>query len=429
MPEERSLIAKIKPTIDPEDLKTFTASIQSAVQAGFIGSNGQQSADLGAGSTATTTGSSKTQEDIIAAGTAKGQEAARKKAQEETAGGGGGGTGGIGDGYSALNSKWKDMDAMGKAKSALAALSRDTSGMDEGAAKDQANAMKAISGGIQTGINTTVGLMKGTFGLVEDIYKRMKAASPLLQTISNLFDLAVTLFFLPLGNKLAEVMLPAVLDLVDAVVDMWDKFEGKSLSEMLEIAFNYGVGLFARYFEDIGTSLEEQGGKLASIGKLLSTMGAFIADTLPDLLNFVITIATYFMKYFPEIISILAGFFATKIALDIATMYVIAASNSMAGWAGAGVAVAGLATAGITYGAIQGFANGGHVSHVPGTGGQLVTVAENEGETIIPDSKVGSFGTTNIQYTINGYTDSELEDIIDRTVSKQISRSRIRAGI
>lgn len=428
MPEERSLIAKIKPTIDPEDLKAFTASIQSAVQAGFIGTNGQQSADLGAGSTATATGSAKAQEDIIAAGTAKGQETARKKAQEETAGGGGGGTG-VQDGYSALTSKWKDMDAMGRAKSALAALSRDTSGMDEGAAKDQANAMKAISGGIQTGINTTVGLMKDTFGLVEDIYKRMKAASPLLQTISSLFDLAVTLFFLPLGNKLAEVMLPAVLDLVDAVVDMWDKFEGKSLSEMFEIAFNYGVGLFAKYFENIGTSLEKQGGKLASIGRLLTVIGGFISDALPGLLDFVIDLTALFMRYFPEIISILAGFFATKIALDIATMYVIAASNSLAGQVGAGVAVAGIAAAGITYGAVRKYAEGGHVDHIPGTGGQLVAVAENEGETIVPDSKVGSLGTTNISYTINGYTDSELEDIIERTVSKQISRSRIRAGL
>ena len=53
---------------------------------------------------------------------------------------------------------------------------------------------------------------------------------------------------MPLGNKLATVMLPAILQLVDGVMEIWDKFEGKSLGDMINTAITEGSRLFGEYF-------------------------------------------------------------------------------------------------------------------------------------------------------------------------------------
>ena len=78
---------------------------------------------------------------------------------------------------------------------------------------------KKMNGALESGLRNVI-------GTVQDIYKRLMSSSPLLQSIEQLFNLAVSLFFMPLGNKLATVMLPAILQLVDGVMETWDKFEG-----------------------------------------------------------------------------------------------------------------------------------------------------------------------------------------------------------
>lgn len=432
MPEERDLWANIRFKIDQDSLRDISDSIGAAFHQGLVaGIPNQQGPNTG--------GSSGGNQSVPA------QQQGGSAGGNGGSGGSGSGSGGgngaadaaggdsttVADGFSQWTQMVKDKKVGAAALQGLAVLTRDTSGMQEGDAKEQAQEFKALSGAIKTGLGQTVNLFKQTFGLIEDIDNRMKQASPLLQAISNLFDLAMTLFFLPLGNKLAEVMLPAVLELVDAVVDLWDKFEGKSLSEIFEIAFTDGVNLFAKYFTEIGSLLADQGGFLDSIGKLLQTIGSFLQKNLESLLSTVLSLASFLLDHIKEIISIMAAFFAAKLAMDVLTMYVIATGNTIGGWAGAGIvtATAGLAGLG-TYGYLNSnsFAEGGHVDATPG--GRLIRVAEGgEGESIVPDSKRGSFGSNTYNYYINGYTDSDLQDKIEQTVNRQISQSRIRAGI
>ena len=116
------------------------------------------------------------------------------------------------------------------------------------------------------GIKGLTGITQGSFEFLEMIYNQLKSASPLLQTIESLFNLAVQLFFMPLGNKLAEVMLPAVLDLVDNVVEMWDAMEGMSISQMIEYMMTVGVQYFAQFFQGLGEQLSEQGDWLGASG-------------------------------------------------------------------------------------------------------------------------------------------------------------------
>ena len=132
--------------------------------------------------------------------------------------------------------------------------------------------MGMVASGVQQLAGAGISLIKNTFGILQDIYNRMKAASPLLQSIEALFNLAMMLFFMPLGNKLAEVILPATLELVDAVVDMWDKFGDQSLPEMFNTAITEGVSIFGGYIENIGTLLSDMAEICASLTAISEMM-------------------------------------------------------------------------------------------------------------------------------------------------------------
>lgn len=280
--------------------------------------------------------------------------------------------------------------------------------------------VKAIKGTEQA---ISSSLKKG-FGIVEDIYGRLKAASPLLQAIESLFNLAMTLFFLPLGNKLGEILIPATLELVDKVVDLWDKFEGKSLGEMFDIAISTGVKLFGEYFVSIGDELKEQGGLLGGIGELLTTVGNFIQGPGIAVLNTILNVTSFVLGHLKEFITLWIALKTAELAMQ---------ATGALGWVGANAAiftaVAALVAGGVAYGGmtLYGMAEGGRVPATPG--GTLRLLGEGgEDEYVVPESKLGNISGGSITYNIYGYTDSELKTIINDTVNEQISQSRIRSG-
>ena len=291
---------------------------------------------------------------------------------------------------------------------------------------------------MQTGIKGLTNITQGSFDFLQMIYQQLKSASPLLQTIESLFNLAVTLFFMPLGNKLAEVLLPAVLQLVDNVVDMWDAMEGMTLSQMITHMMETGVQYFAQFFNDIGDLLIEEGGTLANIGELMKTIGGLIENS-NGILNLMVNTTTFVVGHLKEIISLIVAFYAMQYTMQLAAMYVNAVSNSIAGWFGAGIGAAAIGTvASIGVGAIAGGAAYGLMSqygmaeggYVPATeGGQWRLLGEGgQGEYVIPENQMGAMGTTNNYYYFNGYTDEDVIRIIRDEVSTQISQSRIRGG-
>lgn len=284
---------------------------------------------------------------------------------------------------------------------------------------------------MQTGIKTVTSITQGSFDFLQMIYQQLKSASPLLQTIESLFNLAVTLFFMPLGNKLAEVMLPAVLELVDNVVSMWDAMEGMSLSEMITFMMETGVQYFAQFFNYIGDLLLEEGGTLAGIGNLMKIIGGLIENS-GGILSTMVSLATFMVSHLKEIISLIVAFYAMQYTMQLASMYANAVGDTVFGSFGAGIAVVsaiGAITGSLAYGTqtIMGMANGGYV---PATeGGQLRILGEGgQGEYVIPEDRMGSFGETTNNYYFNGFTSDDVIRIIRDEVSTQISQSRIRSG-
>lgn len=340
-----------------------------------------------------------------------------------------------------------------KAKSAMdaAGFSDKEMGM-MGALKDLSDVMKGFG-------NSMVGFVQGMFGVVEDIYKQMRKSSPLLEMIENLFNLAMQLFFMPLGNKLAEVMLPAIINMLDAVMDIWDKFEGKTLGEMFSIAIVEGVQLIAGYFTNLGSLLKEQGGIAETIGNLLSALGDFLSNNGVKILELVEKVFSFLMDHLGTFIGLAIEFFVASIAAQAGILAYLMASldwRDSLGKVMAGVAVTAAVGAGtigmgtVIGDAILGFAEGGYIPATPG--GEIIRIAEGgEGEYIVPESKVGNFVTEMIPYTstnqrydmsntktsssnvvnnfyFEGLTNDELKTIIRDEVNDMVSQSKYRGG-
>ena len=285
-----------------------------------------------------------------------------------------------------------------------------------------------------------VGFIKKTFGLVEMLYAQLKKSSPLLQAIEQLFNLAWSLFFMPIGNKLGELLIPAVIQLMDDVMEIWDAFEGMTLGEMVEYAIEHGVVMLAEFIDKIAVELEGNTGLVGAIGRMLETLSGFLKNDAAKLLSFLVDFASFIIDHIKELIAVIVGFKVAALGMMVTQILVTAASAMKVDVAGATawtIALAGLAAsadlgimAGMgTYAHINSYAEGGYVPATPG--GRLAIVGEGgEGEYIIPESKAGMLGGSGNSYTINiySYSTDEIKTIVREVVSDEISQSRLRSG-
>lgn len=271
---------------------------------------------------------------------------------------------------------------------AYKAAKREMDEESEGSAADQKRTNAFIKSSLSllnTAAEGTKMIFKGSMELLEGIFEKMKAASPLLEAVEALFQLAMTLFFMPIGNKLGEILIPAVVELLDKVVSMWDSFEGKSLGAIVGEGIHMMVGYLGDFFNDIGDTLEAEGGMVGNIGHMLNSIGNFLESNGADVISKMVDFASLVVENFKTIASLIIGFETAYLTLEIA---------GAAGLFGGDLAQAAVATLimggiGFTAGEIglsaAGFKDGGHVDPVPG--GQVVRVAEEgEGEWMVPDS-------------------------------------------
>jgi len=305
----------------------------------------------------------------------------------------------------------------------------------------RAEQQKKIQQNLNRIADVGVGFVQKTFGLVEQLYAQLKKSSPLLQAIEQLFNLAWTLFFMPIGNKLGEMLIPAVIQLMDSVMEIWDAFEGMSLGEMLEYAITRGAEMLGNFIIDIGETLAGQSGLVGAIGSMLMTMGDFIKNHGAQLITLITKLMEFVLRHLKEIIATIVAFKVASMTMQVMQIYATyAASANIVDFVSGGVtgnlkatgmalgaaAAAGLIGGGVAYG-LMSFAEGGHVDAAPG--GHLAIVGEGgEGEWIIPDSKMSQIGGNTYNITIQSYSTEELTSKVQSIVSGQISASRLRSG-
>jgi hypothetical protein len=323
--------------------------------------------------------------------------------------------------------------------------------------KDKATQSKqyeAAAKGTLTVAQSGVSILKNTFGILTDVANTLKKSSPLLQAVESLFNLAVQLFFMPLGTRLATVLIPKVITLVDSVMDIWDGFENKSLSEILTDMIEVGVSAFSKFFMDIGNELKDQKGIFGAIGTLLTDLGTFIEKHGENLITWTIKGITFILGKIPELLGIVGAFMIATKALQIAQIVTTAAIGPQTAIVGAAALAAATATAaGIGYGVYSSIVHAAEGGYFPATpGGTQVLLAEGgEGETVVPDSKKVDFAKAVMSsYTpqtrvdarvrsapesgnvfniyITGYTDTDLSDKIIRVINEQTNLSKLRSG-
>lgn len=305
--------------------------------------------------------------------------------------------------------------------------------------EDQEHMVKLL-GGMADGMDklsgTGISLLKGVFGFIQDIFEQIKKSSPLLQAVEQLFNLAWTLFFMPLGNKLGEMLIPAVIQMMDDVMDIWDAFEGMSLGEMFAHAITEGIKLITNFMTTIGESLAEETGLVGAIGHVLIDVSNFLKEHGESILTKLVQFAGWVVTHLKEIIAAIVAFKVVSTGLQITQILTTAAAAVKAdifGLGAMGVAATGLLTTGasgmIAYGAVNQamMANGGHVDATPG-GTSIIVGEGGEGEWIIPDSKMGSIGGNTYNIQMYSYSDEELSRKVEAIVSNQISDARLRSG-
>ncbi len=277
-------------------------------------------------------------------------------------------------------------------------------------------------------INTGINLFKKGFGIVQQIYERIKQSSQFLQAVENMFNLAMSLLLLPFGNALASVILPSMINLVDGVLGLWDEMEeafdgtSGSLGQILDIILNKGMEKFATFFNSLGSQLQANGGLLGSIGNLMNWVGKFLESGIQPTLTLIFNAIQFVLNHFQAFVTI---FIAYQTALLGATM---GSSIPLVGGAAGGLIGMSVGAAGtsIAFEAF-GMADGGYV---PAThGGQLRVVGESgEGEYIIPESKIGSTGST-IVNNFYGYTKEELIQTVKDVLRDEVQSSSYTTGL
>lgn len=296
--------------------------------------------------------------------------------------------------------------------------------------KEQAELMKFVSEGAMRISNSLKGILTKSFEVVEMIYKKISAASPLLQAIEQLFNLAWTIFFMPIGNKIGELLIPAVINLMDKVVAFWDEYGDGGIGEMVQGAVSWGIAALAKFFGEIGDSLADQTGWVGVIGRFLQGLSRFIESKGEALLNTVLGLSTWVISNVGTIITLIGTFMSLHYALQMATMAVIAGSNTILGKFGLGMAIV-TGAAGTIGSAVIGsdfnMAGGGYVPATPG--GQIHRLAEaGEGEYVIPESKMGQLGGNHYNITLQCHDTETMKQFVKDVVSDEISKARLRSG-
>lgn len=327
-------------------------------------------------------------------------------------------------------------------KRVKAITSRDADSKEAAGVKNQVTAMNAISSGESKVADEGIKMVKKTVGLLEDIHQRLVTASPLLRTIESLFNLAVQLFFMPLGNKLAEIMIPAVVELVDQVTALWATFEGKSLGEILETMLSEGARIFGGYFINLANQLAGEGTILGSIASLLEAVGSFIQGDMVNVLKAGLTIFTFIVENLKEIIATVIAFKVASLANQVATMWVIAASstsvlgtNINAGYAAAAAGTAATAAIGTGAGltAYNYMNNGGDFWSAAGNAAGAMTLGPAGVASTVAREKITSQAssapkretTIHNTFNFNGLTDAQLEKKVRNIQNEQYNNHRL----
>lgn len=298
-------------------------------------------------------------------------------------------------------------------KGRWAEKSKEAGGGLAGGAKATASlvgdAIGGVTGGIVGAMSKGFSALLGPIGIIAEVVQMLAGSSPLLKAVLQLFQLAFTLFFMPFGNILGEILLPLMMDLINWVVafNEWiaelnmnaiiDWFHGvwEGLKDFFGGIFDAYIQFFKNIISTITGVFEWLWGHLGGIlGK--------VWDTIKSI--------------FTKIVDLVQAFFKLPAQIGNAVWNAIKGVGSSV-WDG----VTGF----------FGFSGGGYIPPTPG--GTLIRVGEGtRGEYIVPvgsqmESKLGGGGQTiNITFSGPVYGMNDFENKVNDIISKASNRGYYR---
>lgn len=116
------------------------------------------------------------------------------------------------------------------------------------------------------------------------IYNQLKKSSPVLQAVSNLFELAWNLLWMPLGNALGTLLLPMAEDLINFAIafnELFTDFSMEKLGEVMYDALQFIWGAIFDLSNAIPTAIIN--GTLDMLSNLFRSLGwDGVADAIDD---------------------------------------------------------------------------------------------------------------------------------------------------
>ncbi len=261
---------------------------------------------------------------------------------------------------------------------------------------------------------------------VATIYKQMKKSSPVLQAVSNLFELAWNLLWMPLGNALGTLLLPMAEDLINFAIMFNQLFTDFSLEKLGDVYYAAMQFLWGALY-DLGNTIPIMiiDGFLDMLSGLFKSLGWDGAVEVIDNLKSIVSEMRDFIRNLPtKTWDAVKG--AWQGVLDFFKDPIV---NLGKAFMVVGPIIAD-AFKGITSGASDWldsinphwFATGGIV-----TGPTLGIVGEAGPEAVVPLDKANGIGTTYV-ININGdvYGVQDLESRIERAIQRTANKAYYR---
>lgn len=262
---------------------------------------------------------------------------------------------------------------------------------------------------------------------VAAIYKQMKKSSPVLQAVSNLFELAWNLLWMPLGNALGTFLLPMAEDLIEFALLFNELFTDFSFEKLME-TYYAGLNFIWGALWDIGNALPDMIFNLLIDGlKSLFTAIGFDAgvkalegfqEWRSGVMDFLRNLPNKIWEGLRWLIDQVGRFFTnlfdkiTKLPEQIGTFF----ANALGKVLDVGSNVID------SIKSIIPFATGGIV-----TGPTLGLIGEAGPEAVVPLDKANGIGTTYV-ININGdvYGVQDLESRIERAIQRTANKAYYR---
>ena len=309
------------------------------------------------------------------------------------------------------------------------------------------SALSTITSSVGTIADIGLGALRSIMDIVSSAWKRLQDASPLLKETMGLINNAINLILMPIGTAFAIELIPLVRELYEFIGElvqtMWDAYEDGGISSMIAVGISEGIPALLEFAKEALMLIPDDIPVISDIRDFAVWTLDWLEDNADVLINTMNAVLSA-VKIVGDNLGTVVTLFGTFLGLYVAYKLI---ESSTGIWGDIFSPAEGAATAAVTalvVGGVGGtllgagtayglgmFASGGYVTRPT-----FATVAEEEPEYIIPESKVSGFISANSRgmggstYTLNfyGYNDDEFVRRVEDVVNRNSTLASLRGG-